>query len=38
MLRDHRVMAIQATAWQQVGYPDDLERAAEFLKANRHLL
>lgn len=38
MLRDHRVMAIEATAWQKVGYPEDLELAADFLKANRHLL
>lgn len=37
MLRDHPVSAIFATAWQQVGYPEDLDKATAFLTKNEHL-
>ena len=37
MLRDHSVSAIFSTAWQQVGYPEDLDKATAFLKRNEHL-
>lgn len=37
LAQNHYVAAVLGTAWQPVGYPEDLAKAADFLKRNEHL-
>jgi len=37
MAKQYKVKAMRGTAWRPIGYPEDLEKAADFLKRNEHL-